>query len=88
MKDCDIELRDYLSPGGKYPYNQLFRDMQAAFDAGRAVYVWSVPGFMIAAGHPDDTSGYPWSDGRGGWYATPRDCINMENRQRESDIIA
>jgi hypothetical protein len=51
-----FRLRDYLSPGAKYPYNDLFKDLDAAFDEGIDVYLWSVPGYLILAGHP----GHGW----------------------------
>lgn len=48
-----FRLRDYLRPGEKYLYDDLRKDMQAAFDAGLHVYLWSVPNQLILTGHPD-----------------------------------
>jgi len=48
-----FRLRDYLCPGGKYPYDDLRKDMQAAFNAGLHIYLWSLPNHLVLAGHPD-----------------------------------
>jgi hypothetical protein len=59
-----FRLRDYLKPGGLYRYEDLAPDLQSAFDAGYTVYLYSVPGFMMVAGHPendgDETDETPW----------------------------
>jgi hypothetical protein len=62
-KQADFRLRDYLSPGGRYPYDDLASDLEAALAQGYTVYLFSVPGFMMLAGHPDalqDADPAPW----------------------------
>jgi len=69
----DFRLRDYLSPGGTKPYNALADDLEASLRAGNEVYLWSVPGFFMLAGHPGMVR--PWSDGNK-WYKSAKDCLN------------
>ena len=52
--EADFRLRDYLGPGGRYPYKDLAADLEAAKAAGYVVYVFNVAGFMMLAGHPPD----------------------------------
>jgi len=52
--EADFRLRDYLSPGGRYPYADLAGDLEAALADGFTVYLFSVPGFMMLAGHPSE----------------------------------
>jgi hypothetical protein len=73
----DLKLRDYLVPGGIKPYNNLVPDLENAFNAGHTVYLWSVPGFFMLAGHPDLKS-RPWSDGKL-WYKTAQDALKGKN---------
>lgn len=49
---AEFELKDYLSPRGKYPYEDLAKDMESALQDGHFVYLWSVPGFLIVSGFP------------------------------------
>ena len=56
--EASFRLRDYLTPNGKYPYNDLPNDLESALNAGYTVYLFSVPGFMMLAGHPDADK--PW----------------------------
>ena len=79
MTTTNIELRDYLMPGGRHPYSRLFSDMETALAAGHTVYVWSVAGHMMAAGHPG--SARQWSDGER-YYKTAKDCIDRKNGRR------
>lgn len=75
----ELRLRDYLQPGGKYPYNKLFEDMEAALAAGNRVVVISVPGFVMASGNP----GYlrPWNDNER-TYKSAKDCVNKRNGKK------
>lgn len=81
----DFNLRDYLSPGGRHPYDRLAPDLEAALARGATVYLWSVPGFFMASGHPDPgehgAKWRPWSDGNK-YYKTAKDCIRMKNGKR------
>jgi hypothetical protein len=77
----DFHLRDYLSPGGKYPYAALAPALEAALAAGQRVYLWSVPRFFMLAGHPGITDGRPWSDGTH-WYKTAADAIRRKGGKR------
>lgn len=50
--DATFKLRDYLSPGGRFPYEELASDMETAWLKGYSVYLYSVPDFlMVSAGH-------------------------------------
>ena len=78
----DFYLRDYLSPGGKHPYSQLVPDLEAALAAGATVYLWSVPGFFVLAGHPEmRPTRRPWSDGDQ-WYRTAADALRHVRGRR------
>ncbi len=82
-----FELRDYLQPGGIYPYKQLPEDMEHYLKQGYTVYVYSVPGFMMAAGHPNLVeSSYPWSDGHELSYKTAKDCIDLKNGLTDEEL--
>lgn len=79
-RTADFRLRDYLSPGGYYPYEDMARDLETALSAGFTVYLFSVPGFMMLAGHPDtlqDPDPAPWhvTDYGDGWYGTAREAL-------------
>lgn len=56
-----FQLRDFLSPGGRYKYDDLPKWMEQARNDGRDVYLMSVPGFLMVSGHPG-SSKKPWSD--------------------------
>jgi hypothetical protein len=73
----DMQLRDYLNPGGLYPYELLTEHLESGLATGRTVYLWSVPGFMMLAGHPGFER--PWSDGQGVYYRTAADALNRKN---------
>ena len=77
MAQIDFELREYLAPGGRKPYSSLVPDLENAFQAGNTVYLWSVPGFLMLAGHPD-LAFRPWSDGDK-WYKTAKDALDRKN---------
>ena len=76
-----FRLRDYLVPGGRYPYEQLAGDMEMVFLKGFNVSLLSVPGFLMVLGlqqggkEPWDVK-KPWSraDGRKR-YARAADAI-------------
>jgi hypothetical protein len=73
----DFKLRDYLMPGGCYPYESLAPKMEQARNAGFTVYLWSVPGFLMVAGHPGNEK-RPWSvETMGTWryYSTAAKAI-------------
>jgi hypothetical protein len=56
-----FSLRDYLKPGGRYPYEELAEDLEASVAAGYKTYLRSVPGFMMLAGYPEpDGDGNRW----------------------------
>jgi hypothetical protein len=84
MKTVNLELRDYLKPGGVYPYERLFEHMQQAMDAGNTVYVWGCAGHFVASGHPDITE-LPWHDGSGYYYKTAKNCVQRRGG-RNMDI--
>ena len=48
--DATFRLRDYLVPGGRYPYEQLAGDMEMAFLKGFNVSLLSVPEFLMVLG--------------------------------------
>lgn len=80
VKRVTFHLRDYLVPRGKYPYKDLAPEMERALATGKEVSLISVPGFLMASGHPSlIEQGCPWSDGTS-WYATAQDCIDKRNR--------
>jgi hypothetical protein len=81
MNTIDIKLRDYLRPGGIKSYSSLIPDLENAFNAGHTVYLWSVPGFLMLAGHPDLKS-RPWSDGKDLWYKSAKDALNYKNGKK------
>lgn len=61
MDTVDLNLRDYLSPGGSYPYEMLFVHANKALAEGKKVYLWSVPGFLMVSGWPGEKK--PWMTG-------------------------
>lgn len=63
-ESATFHLRDYLTPGGVYPYNELAPDLEAALAQGRKVYLISVPGFMMVSGYPGHAK--PWHKFGGG----------------------
>lgn len=83
--DATFNLVDYLSPGEKRKYNKLGGDLEFARSNGYTVYLRSVPGFLIVAGHPNgsydgELDDYPWSNCGGGMiYQTAWDAINDNN---------
>lgn len=78
----DFNLRDYLFPGAKYPYDRLAPDLEGALSRGFNVYLWSVPGFFMLSGSPELVQyDRPWSDGDK-WYRTAKDCIRMKNGKK------
>lgn len=79
MQKTEINLRDYLSPGGRYPYAQLTVDMERQLAAGVRVLVISVSGTIMAFGHPGDSR--PWSDGERS-YKTAKDCIDRKRGRK------
>lgn len=89
MLTVEIRLIDYLGPNGKHPYERLFTDMESALDAGNRVHVVSVPGFMIAIGHPKadgiaftkDGKDYHWTDCTTEhlYYTSAEDVIRRQN---------
>jgi hypothetical protein len=78
LKDGEavFRLRDYLVPGGRYPYSELAADLEEALAAGNTVYLYSVPGFMMLAGHPDG-EGEPWhvTDSRDAYFERAMDAL-------------
>jgi hypothetical protein len=60
VQEKTFYLRDYLSPGGRYPYERLPKDMQAAFDEGYGVMLLSVPGFPMISAYPEYKMKKPW----------------------------
>ncbi len=75
-----FRLRDYLSPGGKYPYDDLAPDLESAFSAGYVVYLFDVPGNMMVTGYPleeDDDDYRPWAnmDCRDMYYGTAKEAL-------------
>lgn len=50
---CVFHLKDYLGPNEKYPYKQLFGDLESARACGNNVSLISVPGFVILNGFAD-----------------------------------
>lgn len=81
MATVNVNLRDYLSPGGKHPYQMLVPRLEAERAAGNTVYLWSVPGFFMLAGHQfedEKAAQRPWSDGQR-WYKSAQDCLKQKN---------
>ncbi len=76
MNTANVELRDYLRPGGIHPYDSLVPHLEAHLKAGRTVYLWSVAGHFVLAGHPSIDR--PWSDGTL-WYKSAQDCLDRRN---------
>ena len=70
----NVYLRDYLRPGGRYPYDRLPLDLEGLLTAGCCVVLLSVPGFPMLYGHPDLQS-RRWHDGDGVWYESASDCL-------------
>jgi hypothetical protein len=80
MAQVDFKLRDYLGPHNRKPYNRLVPDLEEARAAGHTVYLWNVAEQLMLAGHSGDGLGErPWHDGKGCWYRTAKDCIDMRN---------
>jgi hypothetical protein len=48
--ELTLHLRDYLTPGGRYPYERLPGDMMMALSRGCDVMLLSVPGFLMVWG--------------------------------------
>ena len=51
-KEVTLYLRDYLSPGGLYPYDCLTEHCEHWLKEGYRVCVLSVPGFVMFTGNP------------------------------------
>ncbi len=78
--ETTIYLRDYLSPGGKYPYERLTIDMENALEAG-GVSVISVPGFLMIWGSKEYAK--PWmADGK--TYKTAYEALNGKRGSKNS----
>jgi len=60
VQEKTFHLRDYLTPGGRYPYERLPKDMQAAYDQGFGVMLLSVPGFPMISAYPEYKMKKPW----------------------------
>lgn len=80
-----FRLRDYLVPGGKYPYSDLAKNLEDARKQGHIVYLYSVPGFMIVSGYPDvegEDNSLPWHDcdepSEHGYYATAKEALQAK----------
>ncbi len=79
--EAEFSLREYLGPNGKYPYDDLAQDLEDALADGKKVYLISVPGFMMVAGHPDLLSledPKPWhicDRTKGGYFGTAREAL-------------
>jgi hypothetical protein len=86
MATTTFHLRDYLSPGGRYPYDKLAPDMERALAAGNEVSLLSVPGFLMVRGDPSlaDEGLKPWTDNRHAllFYPTARMAIRGEGGTR------
>ena len=77
-----FRLQDYLSPGNKYPYDDLPNDLETARGSGLAVSLLSVPGFLMVGAFPDTPgkrfSKKPWwapSMGKFREFATAREAL-------------
>lgn len=83
-----IHLRDYLSPGGRYPYAKLSVDMGLALENGKDVVVLSVPGFLMVRGSADLAK-----EGRRAWcadgkyYVTPYEALRGIDGKRNPTKI-
>lgn len=74
-------LKDYLGPGGKYPYETLAPKMEQALQTGD-VHLISVPGFLMVIGHHEDKGRkYPWVSCNAGrdMYTSAADAISYKN---------
>lgn len=73
-------LRDYLQPRGKFPYEQLPRDLEAELAAGKTVYLFGSAGSLVLAGHPGMKK--PWHDAIGDrWYPTARQALGLRAKR-------
>lgn len=76
-KEKTFYLRDYLVPGGRYPYERLPGDMEVALAQGYTVSLISVPGFLMVLGWPGKKK--PWCrelmGGREKCFKTAREAI-------------
>ena len=77
-----FRLKDYLSPGNRYPYNDLPNDLEAARRQGLAVSLLSVPGFLMVGAFPDAPGKRPskkpwWTSSMGKFreFATAREAL-------------
>lgn len=76
IQTVNVNLSDYLRPHGTKPYAALHDDLQRYLDSGLTVYLWSVCGQFMLAGHPNLVeTGRPWSDGDK-WYRTSKDAMD------------
>ena len=55
-----FNLRDYLTPGGLYSYDDIYSDMENALKTVGNVMLWSVPGFLMLSGSTE-LGKKPWS---------------------------
>ncbi len=67
MKRCELEgnvatfrLTWYLSPGGRYPYEDLPGDLEMALSYDHEVVLLSVPGFVMLHGVAMPECKRPW----------------------------
>ena len=59
-EEARFSLRDYLSPGGMFPYSELDGDLEAARLDGFPVVLISVPGFLVCHADPKIKTKRPW----------------------------
>lgn len=71
---ADFWLREYLVPGGKYPYSELAEDMEQALQIVDKVYLWSVPGFLMVSGYQGGE--FPWhSINADTWHKSAKEAL-------------
>lgn len=79
-----VELRDYLSPGGRYPYRMLPKHLEDMRRAGHNVMLYDVPGFHMLTGWSDEENlyeGRPWSR-EGKYYKSALDALKERGGKR------
>lgn len=75
-KEATLYLRDYLVPGGIYPYDTLPIHCEEWLKKGYKVAVISVPGWLMFSGWPGRAK--PWSTlsmGKFHQYKTAREAL-------------
>ena len=82
----EIQLRDYLQPNGRYPYESLAVKMDKMNRDGEKFHLLAVHGGLMGTNYPDDDTGYPFSNMNGELFRTAADLLSLKNGKQINDL--